>query len=203
MNKPYAESCDQNKEPILSVIKPLFSQSRSVLEIGSGTGQHAVYFADKMPHLIWHTSDCEENHAGINQWLQESAAINTRGPLLLNVSQPAWPAVDIDAIFSANTIHIMHWDEVEAFFSGAGEILPVKGLLAIYGPFNYDHQYTSDSNAKFDQWLKSRDPLSGIKDFEHLDRLAALAALSLSVDYEMPANNRILCWRKQVQNDAG
>ncbi len=194
--KPYAESCDQNREPILAVIKPLFVGCLNVLEIGSGTGQHAVFFARKMPHLTWHTSDQATHHEGIRLWLDEAGLPNTRHPLLLNVCQPDWPSLQIDAVFSANTAHIMHWHEVEALFSGVAELLPENGLFALYGPFNYNGSYSSKSNASFDDWLKARDPESGIRDLEALETLAHKGGMVLLNDYEMPANNRILCWIK-------
>jgi cyclopropane fatty-acyl-phospholipid synthase-like methyltransferase len=194
--KPYAESCDENREPIISVIQPLLMDCSSVLEIGSGTGQHAVYFAEKLPHLVWHSSDCIEHHAGINMWLQEAGLENTPAPIELNVSTSAWPRQHYDAVFSANTAHIMHWADVEAMFTGIGSVLSVGGRLLLYGPFNYDNRYTSDSNARFDNWLKSRDPESGIRNFEDLDKLAQGSGMRLRQDYEMPANNRILYWEK-------
>jgi cyclopropane fatty-acyl-phospholipid synthase-like methyltransferase len=195
--KPCSASCDENREPILAVIQPLLAEYSSVLEVGSGTGQHAVYFAARLPHLVWHTSDRIEYHAGITMWLQEANLENTRGPLELDVSKSEWPRQEFDAVFSANTVHIMHWPEVEALFSGAASVLPKAGRLLLYGPFNYGNRYTSDSNARFDQWLKSRDPASGIRNFEDLDRLANQAGMVLINDVEMPANNRILYWEKQ------
>jgi cyclopropane fatty-acyl-phospholipid synthase-like methyltransferase len=196
MNKPYAEACDRNKAPILAVIKLLFEDCTSVLEIGSGTGQHAVYFAEKLPHLVWHTSDVKENHADIRAWLQDAKLSNLQGPLSLDVMQAEWPPVKVDAVFSANTAHIMHWEAVEKFFAGVGKLLPEGGKFVLYGPFNYQNQYTSDSNANFDLWLKARDPHSGIRNFEDLDNLAKSAGLMFRQDYEMPANNRILYWQK-------
>ena len=194
--KPYSESCAQNREPILSVIEPLFRDRKDVLEIGSGTGQHAVYFAAKMPHLTWHTSDLAENHDGIRAWLNEAALPNTTGPVSLDVLDRPWSAPEADAVFSANTTHIMHWDSVVALFAGVGHVLAQDGLFCLYGPFNYGGEYTSESNAQFDEWLHERDPLSGIRDFDDLDRLALQAGLRLEHDYAMPANNRILSWRK-------
>ncbi len=196
MSKPHAESCDQNREPILSVIGPLFADRTAVLEIGSGTGQHAVYFAERMPHLTWHTSDREENHAGIRAWLEEALLPNTRPPRALDVARQAWPELTVDAVFSANTAHIMHWPEVEALFAGVGRLLLRGGLFTLYGPFNYNGRYTSESNERFDGWLKARDPESGIRDFTDLDALANGAGMTLRQDFEMPANNRILCWEK-------
>ncbi len=194
--KPYAESCDENREPILHVIEPLLSDCNSVLEIGSGTGQHAVYFARKMPHLVWHTSDCIEYHAGIGMWLEEAGLDNTRAPIELDVTRSVWPEQAFDAVFSANTAHIMHWPDVQAMFAGVGSVLKAGGCFLLYGPFNYDNRYTSESNARFDAWLKSRDPGSGLRNFEALDALARRAGMQLEQDYDMPVNNRILYWVK-------
>lgn len=194
--KPYSESCDQNRDPIFSIIEPLFRGRRSVLEIGSGTGQHAVHFAAMMPHLTWHTSDLPENHAGIRAWLDEAALPNISGPVALDVSSRPWPDLETDAVFSANTVHIMRWKEVVALFAGVGDLLGRDGLFCLYGPFNYGGNYTSESNVRFDEWLHARDPLSGIRDFDDLDRLAGTAGLQIEHDYAMPANNRLLCWRK-------
>jgi len=168
-----------------------------VLEIGSGTGQHAVYFAARLPRLVWYTSDCVEYHAGIKMWLQDTCLENTRGPIELNVSKSSWPQQGFDAVFSANTAHIMHWSDVEAMFAGVGSVLSNGGRFLLYGPFNYDKQYTSTSNARFDDWLKSRDPDSGIRNFEDLEQLAKQAGMVLKNDYEMPVNNRILYWEKR------
>ncbi|MES9900223.1 MAG: DUF938 domain-containing protein [Sedimenticola sp.] len=196
MIKPFAESCEQNQEPILSAIKPLFADRNAVLEIGSGTGQHAVHFSAAMPHLTWQTSDQVENHAGIELWLDEAQLSNLYPPLTLDVKQPIWPSLSVDAVFSANTLHIMDWNGVEATFKGVGQLLEKGGLLVVYGPFNYNNSYTSKSNQQFDGWLKSRNPQSGIRNFEDLDRLAKSARMELQQDFEMPANNRILCWRR-------
>jgi len=196
LNKPYSESCDQNREPILSVILPILADSRAVLEIGSGTGQHAVAFAAQMPQLTWHTSDQLEYHAGIRLWLDEARLENVRAPLTLDVMQADWPEIDVDAVFTANTAHIMGWQAVQAMFAGIGRLLPTAGHFLIYGPFNYGHQFTSESNARFDVWLKARDPRSGIRNFEDMLALAKDAGMVLKNDYAMPANNRILHWQK-------
>ena len=196
MTKPYAEACDRNQGVIFSVIEPLLSRSKAVLEIGSGTGQHAIYFAKRLPHLIWYTSDLEENHLGIKLWLEEAHLPNTRPPAILDVNQSIWPMLNIDAVFSANTAHIMHWDAVEKFFQGVGDMLPSGGLFMLYGPFNYNGGYTSQSNERFDRWLKTEDPMSGIRNFEDLDELADKSSMKLINDYSMPANNRVLHWQK-------
>ena len=195
-NKPYAESCDQNRDVILSIIYPLLQDSVSVLEIGSGTGQHAVYFSKKLPHLTWNTSDCSEYIDGINLWLSEARFENLPQPIELDVMQKKWPEIMFDTVFTANTCHIMSQQSVDVMFKNAGKKLPKKGQFIIYGPFNYNQQYTSVSNEEFDRWLKSRDSESGIKNFEDLNKLADQVGLQLIGDYEMPANNRILHWRK-------
>jgi len=192
MNKPYSESCDQNKDPILSVISPLFSSCSNILEIGSGTGQHAVYFANNMPHLTWHTSDCLPYLEGMNMWLADAGLDNLAPPFELNVTSSPWPDFAIDAVFTANSIHIMHQQDAVNLMSGVGDLLKPDGSLVIYGPFNYNGSYSSASNASFDVWLKARDPLSGIKHFEEIERLANNNGMRLVNDYEMPVNNRIL-----------
>ena len=197
MNKPYSASCENNREPIFSVLEKLLVNCRSVLEIGSGTGQHAVYFAEKLPLITWQCSDLAENHAGIMHWLDEAALSNTPAPLLLDVRSHDMSGLRFDAVFSANSIHIMGWDAVKSMIRGVGNILSENGLFILYGPFNYGNRYTSESNASFDEWLKQRDPESGIRNFEDVDRLANEARMTLLEDIAMPANNRILCWRKQ------
>lgn len=194
--KPFSQACEENREPILAVIGPLFRDCRNVLEVGSGTGQHAVHFAAQMPHLVWHTSDVAAYHAGIRMWLDEAGLPNLRPPLQLDVRRDPWPELAVDAVYSANTAHIMGWPEVEAFFAGVGRLLPEGGLFVLYGPFNYGGQYTSTSNEEFDFWLKHRDPASGIRDFDDLNRLAKAAGMRFQHDYGMPVNNRTLVWRK-------
>ena len=196
MVKPYAEASDRNREPILEVILPLLEDRRRVLEIGSGTGQHAVYFAARMPWLRWQASDLPDALPGIRAWLDEAALPNTPPPLALDVGQPGWTADGYDAVFSANAVHIMSWPRVRDLLAGAGKVLAPEGLLILYGPFNYGNRYTSDSNRQFDAWLKDRDAASGIRNFEDLNSLAAAAGMLFQEDYEMPANNRILCWKK-------
>jgi SAM-dependent methyltransferase len=197
MNKPYSASCDQNKDPILTVISPLFSSCSNILEIGSGTGQHAVYFAKNMPHLRWHCSDCALQLEGINAWLVDAGLANIVPPIELNVNSSPWPEIDVDAVFTANTMHILNQQDVNNFFTGVGRLLKPGGSLVIYGPFNYNGLYTSASNESFDQWLKDRDPLSGIKHIEDIERLANINAMQLVEDYDMPANNRILHFMKE------
>ncbi len=195
MHKPFSESCEQNRAPILDVLSDYLADVESLLEIGSGTGQHAVYFAAEFPLLRWQTSDRAENHAGIQQWLEDARLENIDPPLALDVARDAWPETRFGAVFSANTTHIMGRAEVEALFAGVGRVLASGGVFVLYGPFNYAGDYSSDSNRRFDQWLKARDPASGIKDFEWLNDLAGKVGMSLLADHAMPANNRILVWR--------
>lgn len=194
--KCFAESCEQNKHPILEILKIELHAARSVLEIGSGTGQHAVFFAEQLPHLTWQPSDVPESHHSITAWIAETGSVNVLAPLELDVARQQWPDQQYDAVFSANTVHIMSWPEVAALFNGIGNAIADGGKFCLYGPFNYAGRYTSDSNARFDQWLKARDSASGIRDFEALDELATDVGLELVNDYEMPANNRTLVWRK-------
>lgn len=198
--KQYSEACEQNREPILSVLRETFSAARNVLEIGSGTGQHAVYFAHHLPHLHWQTSDLEENHSSINTWLHEAALENTLPPFTLDVTAATWPESTpestYDGLFSANTAHIMSWPAVQDMFTGIGKLLEADARFCLYGPFNYNGNYTSDSNRRFDIWLKDRDPASGIRHFEALDGLASANGLTLETDHEMPVNNRLLVWKK-------
>jgi cyclopropane fatty-acyl-phospholipid synthase-like methyltransferase len=195
IDKPFSESCVQNRDPILAILRPLFADRRHVLEIGSGTGQHAVYFAADLPHLVWQTADVPQHHPGIQAWLEKAALPNVLPPLALDVNDSAWRSGRYDAVFSANTLHIMGWPEVERFFAGVGAVLEAGGILAVYGPFNYGGRYTSESNARFDAWLKARDPASGVRDFEAVDALARSQGLVLQQDIAMPANNRTLVWR--------
>jgi hypothetical protein len=195
MEKPFSQACENNKKPILNILREYFAEVKTVLEVGSGTGQHAVYFAQHLPHLHWQTSDQSENLAGINAWYEQGCLSNLSKPLVLNVNDP-WPISSIEAIFSANTLHIMSWLEVEAFFQGVAHVLQEKGICCVYGPFNYNGEYTSESNAHFDQWLQDRNGLSGIRNFEAVNRQAQRAELILLADHEMPANNRCLVWKK-------
>lgn len=197
IEKPFSESCEQNKHVILDVLNTEFSGINTVLEVGSGTGQHAVFFAQQLPHLQWQCSDCAEALAGISAWLDEAALQNTKPPVELDVSSSDWPDCCYDAVFSANAVHIMSWQAVVDMFAGIGNILTDTGVLCLYGPFNYNGNYTSESNARFDSWLKQRDQLSGIRGFEDLDSLATGIGLTLINDHAMPANNRTLVWQRR------
>ena len=195
MHQPYSAACERNREPILAVLHECFADRRHVLEIGSGTGQHAVHFAAAMPQLRWQCSDRAEHLPGIRAWLDEAALPNTPAPLVLDV-MGSWPSTRYDAVFSANTLHIMGWPEVERLFAQLPAITRPGAVVAIYGPFNAGGRYTSDSNAAFDQSLKARDPRMGLRDVEAVQALAQDAGCVLLADYPMPANNRCLVWRR-------
>lgn len=195
-NKPYAPACDRNRDPILDVLRVRFADCRNVLEIGSGTGQHAVHFAAALPHLHWQSSDRSENLPGIRQWLAEADLPNTPAPLELDVCG-AWPTTRFDAVFTANTLHIMSWHSVNALFAALPQILTPDARLTIYGPFNYRGHFTSTSNAEFDASLKAADPERGIRDFEAVNALAAGFGFELLADDAMPSNNRCLSWQRR------
>ena len=195
MQRPVAAACERNREPILAVLRDCFAGCTRVLEIGSGTGQHAVYFAAAMPHLRWQCSDRADNLPGIGAWLDEAGLPNTPAPLELDV-MGAWPDTRYDAVFSANTLHIMGWPAVQRLFAQLPRVTASGALLAIYGPFNRAGQYTSDSNAAFDQWLQAGDPAMGLRDIEAVQALAAEAGFELLADQPMPAHNRCLVWRR-------
>lgn len=191
MTKPFSQACENNKQSILSILEHAFRSHKQVLEIGSGTAQHAVHFAQHLKHLIWQTSELPDNHQGINLWLEQAQLPNILPPLNLDLAKP-WPISDVDAIFTANTLHIISEQLVCRFFTGVSQHLCEGGTLCVYGPFNYDGQYTSSSNAEFDQWLKQRDLQSGIRDIKYIVDLANTANLTLIKDHSMPANNRLL-----------
>ncbi len=195
MEKPFAPACERNREPILEVLRDWFADRRQLLEIGSGTGQHAVYFAAALPKLRWQASDVPENLPGIRLWLKEAALPNTPAPIAWDVNDSP-PAGEYDAVFSANTLHIMSWKEVERLFGALPRLTKRGAVLVIYGPFNYEGQYTSQSNAQFDEALHSANPKRGIRDFEEVDALANAAGFTLKEDRTMPANNRCIVWKR-------
>ena len=196
--KPFAPACERNKGPILEVLRRVFSDAPDVLEIGSGTGQHAVWFAAGLPHLVWRTSDLPSCHAGINAWIDDADLDNVARPLVLDVVRKPWPLASAGGAFSANTAHYMHWPEVEAMFTGVSEVLEPGARFAIYGPFATGGRHTSASNASFDRLLRAHDPGFGVRDLRDLESIAADGAMTLEEDVAMPSNNRILVWRKAL-----
>ncbi|MSP43831.1 MAG: DUF938 domain-containing protein [Alphaproteobacteria bacterium] len=193
---PFSQAAENNKGPIADLLCDTFSAVREVLEIGSGTGQHAVYFGQRLPHLTWRTSDLESNLADIQARLAVEAPANVLPPIALDVAMQPWPVMDVDGVFSANAVHIMSWDHVTHMFRGIGQIIPERATICLYGPFKYKGDFTTPSNAQFDLWLKQRYPRSGVRDFEAVDALARAIGLRLVADHPMPANNQLLVWRR-------
>jgi cyclopropane fatty-acyl-phospholipid synthase-like methyltransferase len=198
----HSEACERNQGPILGVLRGAFAASRAVLEIGSGTGQHAVYFAAHLPQLKWQPSEVAAQLAPLAERIRLHGSPNLAAPIALDVHDDPWVTPRVDAMFSANTLHIVAWSAVQDFFRGAGATLPAAGVLCVYGPFRYRGDYTSDSNAQFDAYLRARDPASGIRDFEALDELARRQGLALAADQAMPANNRTLVWQRLADRPA-
>jgi SAM-dependent methyltransferase len=196
MDKPWSAACERNQDPILAVLRQRFAKCQRVLEIGSGTGQHAVHFAAALPHLTWQTSDVAQQLPGLRMWLDEAGLPNTPAPLVIDVNHP-FAGGEFDAVFSANTLHIMAWSEVERLFAAVPQVTKPGALLTIYGPFNYSGRHTSPGNAAFDAALRDDDPQRGLRDFEAVDALAQSVGLVLVEDRAMPANNRCITWRRE------
>lgn len=189
---PFSEACERNKGPILGVLRDALADCVQVLEIGSGTGQHAVHFAAHLTHLTWHPTEQLAYLADLASRVKLEGTRNLRPPTVLDVKQSVWPLRSVDAVYSANTLHIMGWAEVEAMFRGVDAVLSPHGVVCIYGPFRYAGRYTSDSNRDFDLMLQARDPASGLRDLTDICALAERHALRLRVDHDLPANNRLL-----------
>ena len=196
--RPYSPASERNKDPILSVLHPYLARLNSVLEIGSGTGQHAVHLAEHLPHLTWQPSDVGKHHSGIEHWIRDSGLENVRPPLLLDVCVDAWPTASFDAVYSANTAHIMSWREVACMFAGVAKVLAEGGLFLLYGPFSENGAHNAESNRAFDADLRRRNPQMGIRDIVELKRLSESHRLYLKHEHAMPANNRILVWAKEA-----
>jgi len=194
---PFSAACERNKDPILGVLRIRLAGRSQVLEIGSGTGQHAAYFARALDHLIWHPTEQLAYLADLAERVKLEGSHNLRAPTLLDVRQAVWPVRSVDAVFTANTLHIMSWAEVTALFRGVGNVLAPGGVLCIYGPFRYAGRYTSDSNQEFDRMLQERDPQSGLRDIQAITALAGQYGLRLDTDHDLPANNRLLILTKE------
>ncbi len=195
--KPFSQACINNRDVILNHLQHLLVNQQRVLEIGSGTGQHAIYFSQNLPHVQWQTSDLLDNHGGINCWREETPLSNCLAPIVLDIANPQWPSDQYDAIFTANTFHICSWMQVSLCFQHLTQSLKPEGLFIVYGPFNYDGCYTSESNERFDQFLKASNPQQGIRDFEKVEKLAMENHLYVIADHDMPANNRLLIFKYQ------
>lgn len=196
LEKPFSQACENNKSAIAEGLDPYLRGVKRVLEIGSGTGQHAVYFAQRFPELVWQTSDVAANHAGIQSWLHEASLPNIREPIELDINARSWGDMNHPAIYLSNVVHIIEPNMVERLFEHLKSALGTDGLLFMYGPYNYGGRFTSDGNKRLDEWLKSLHPEYGIREFEQIDELARNASLTLLDDSTMPANNRLLIWRR-------
>lgn len=194
---PFSDACERNQGPILAVLREAFRDVERVLEIGSGTGQHAVWFGRQLPHVLWQPSDVAAALPGLRMRLQAEAPDNVLPPIALDMGCHPWPGAG--GIFTANTLHIVSWPKVEHFFRGVGEALTPGGTLCVYGPFRYAGSFTTPSNAEFDRWLRHRDSASGVRDFEAVEELAHAEGLVLLADHPMPANNQCLVWRSGVR----
>jgi SAM-dependent methyltransferase len=194
---PFSAACERNKDPILGVLRVRFADRTQVLEIGSGTGQHAVYFARALERLTWHPTEQLAYLEDLTERVKLEGPGNLRVPTLLDVRQAVWPVRGVDAMFTANTLHIMSWPEVMALFRGIGSVLNPGGVLCIYGPFRYAGRYTSESNREFDRMLQERDPESGLRDIQAVSLLAEQYGLQLDADHDLPANNRLLVFTKE------
>ena len=190
---------ERNKQPILDVLRRVLPQRGTVLEIASGSGQHAAYFATQLPELIWQPSDIEaENLASIRAWVDETARSNLRAPLTIDVSAPDWHAGTVEVVFNANMIHISPWQCCEALVAGAARHLSPSGLLIVYGPFRLHGAHTAPSNAEFDQSLRARDARWGVRDYEAVVELASAAGFDARERVEMPANNQLLIFERRT-----
>ncbi|MBM4265617.1 MAG: DUF938 domain-containing protein [Deltaproteobacteria bacterium] len=193
---PFSQACENNKRPILAILRRHLAAKDRVLEIGSGTGQHVVFFASELPSAVWQPSDRRAELDVVRARVARAALANVEEPIALDVDDDVWPGTRFDAVFSANTTHIMSWASVERFVRGVAKLLVPGKRFLLYGPFNYGGTWTSPSNEAFDAFLRRRDPASGIRDFEEVDRLARAADLRLLEDAAMPANNRLLVWQR-------
>jgi cyclopropane fatty-acyl-phospholipid synthase-like methyltransferase len=193
---PFSQAAENNREAILEQLRGLLEDSRSVLEVGAGTGQHAVHFAAALPQLRWQPSEQPSALATLRLRCEAAAIDNLEQPVALDICEGPWPRPWPDALYTANTLHIVARDQVKALFAACADRAMSGSRLIVYGPFNYAGRYTSESNANFDQWLKDRDPQSAIRDFEWVDELAQAAGYTLYDDIAMPANNRLLCWQR-------
>lgn len=194
---PFSQSCENNKWPILDILQRVFKEPALILEIGTGTGQHAELFAAQMPYLKWQPTDRPGEHELCRDRLNEAGLPNVEDPLPLDVLDSTWPISRADGAFSANTLHIMGWDGVEALFSRLGSVLPSGGYFCVYGPFNEGGRFTSDSNARFHEHLQSQDPAMGIRDIDDLRTLGEGTGLALIEQCPMPANNQLLVWQRR------
>ena len=197
MDKYHAESTIRNRNPILGILKKEIEGSKKLLEIGSGTGQHAAYFSKKMPQILWQTSDRSINHESINYWIKKYNLKNLLLPLDIEIGVNEKNINDIfDCVFSSNTSHIMSLENVKRLFALVGKVLNKNGKFFLYGPFKINLEFTTRSNEDFHQKLKAENKLMGLRDIEELDKYAIENNMQNHAFYEMPANNYLSIWKK-------
>ena len=190
---------ERNSEPILAVLRTVLPAAGRVLEIASGTGQHAICFARAMPGLDWQPSDADAGaRASTAAWIAHEGLANVRAPLALDVHQSDWGVDALDAVVCINMIHISPWSAAQALFAGASRRLVDGGVLYLYGPYKRGGAHTSPSNDAFDQQLRGRDPEWGVRDMEAVVALGASAGLVCDEPIAMPANNFSLVFRKRA-----
>jgi len=197
MGKPDAPSTRRNRAPILKILTKELKGSSEILEIGSGTGQHAVYFSENLSRVTWHTSDRLINHPGVTSRVKSYKGLNLKPPINLHIGKNENDLLlNIDNIFSSNTSHIMAYSDVKKMFKLAGRLIRADGKFFLYGPFKIGGKFTSKSNEEFNKKLKMQNSLMGLRDIERLDRLALKYGLKKYKFYEMPANNYLSVWVK-------
>jgi len=199
-DKPFSTACERNKAPILEYLRQWLTPGDSVLEIGSGTGQHGVFFASQLPHIVWQCTEQAASLAGLQQWIDEAQLKNLPAPFPLDVNHYTWGTLRYRAVFSANILHIMSWPTVKQFLGQVNKALFPAGKLILYGPFRHHNVYTSDSNAEFDQYLKVRDAQSGIRDLEAIQAILKSKHFAFIKDQPMPVNNQLLLWQLSSEN---
>ena len=196
MTGPFNPAAERNKVPILVAIAPYLTHASTVLELGAGSGQHALYFASQLPHLRWQATEQPGNLTGLMLNLTSAVLPNLAVPVGLDVLVQPWPWRALDAIFAANVVQCMAREAVEAMFRGVAASLAGDGVFLLYGPFNRDGRFTSDGNQQLDAWARSLDVRFGLRDRAALETLAGQHRLRLCDDQAMPANNQLLCWRR-------
>lgn len=193
----FSQPAANNQEPILEQLKSLFAEPATVLEIGSGSGQHAVAFAGALPHLTWQPSDQGRYLEGLKINLAKLAPPNVRPVVTLDIAAEPWPVTGFDHIYLANVVHIAPEAVLEPLFRQAARLLPAGGLLCLYGPYRYGGEFTTESNERFDAWLRAQNPASGIRDVETVEALATEHGLGFEADHAMPANNQLLVFAQE------
>ena len=197
---PDAPATLRNSDAILSVLRHELAECRELLEIGSGTGQHAVHFSARLRDIHWQTSDLPENHDGIRAHIANSGLSNVKAPLTLDVRSASLGSPSYDVVFTANTMHIMSFAAIEQMIPFVVACLYDGGLFIAYGPFRQGGRFNTQSNADFDASLRARDPDMGIRELEKIDGLAEHCGMRRVRTYAMPANNLLLIWQKDKRN---